>query len=161
MSSAQNGFYGLGIAPGLFKKIKDIGYTQPTPIQSRAIPIGMEGKDIIGIAQTGTGKTLAYGIPMIQRLARTKGKGLVLAPTRELAIQIREALKPFTLAMHMRTAVVIGGESQVPQVRALKKNPRIIVATPGRLLDLVGQRRVRLGDVCILVLDVSPPRSSA
>jgi ATP-dependent RNA helicase RhlE len=153
MNPAQNGFRGLGIAPGLFKKIKDIGYTHPTPIQGKAIPLGMEGKDIIGIAQTGTGKTLAYGIPMIQRLARTKGKGLVLAPTRELAIQIREAIKPFTLAVHMRTAVVIGGEPQAPQVRALKKNPRIIVATPGRLIDLVGQRRVRLNDVCILVLD--------
>jgi ATP-dependent RNA helicase RhlE len=153
MVPAKNGFYGLGIAPKLFKKIKDIGFETPTPIQSRAIPLAMEGKDVIGIAQTGTGKTLAYGIPMIQRLAREKGKALVLAPTRELAIQIREALKPFTLVMHMRTAVVIGGEAQGPQVRALKKKPRIIVATPGRLIDLVGQRHARLKDVRVLVLD--------
>jgi ATP-dependent RNA helicase RhlE len=153
MNPMQNGFYGLGIAPSLFKKVEDVGYTVPTPIQSKAIPLGIEGKDIIGIAQTGTGKTLAYGIPMIQRLAREKGKALVLAPTRELAVQIREALKPFTLAMQMRTAVVIGGESQVPQVKALRKNPRIIVATPGRLIDLLGQRHVRLNDVRVLVLD--------
>jgi ATP-dependent RNA helicase RhlE len=153
LSSTESGFYGLGIAPVLFKKIEDLGYTVPTPIQRKAIPIATEGKDIIGIAQTGTGKTLAYGVPMIQRLARMKGKGLVLAPTRELAMQIRDALKPFTLAMHMRTAVVIGGESQVPQVRALKKGPRIIVATPGRLIDLLGQRHVRLNDVSVLVLD--------
>jgi ATP-dependent RNA helicase RhlE len=153
MVSVDNGFYGLGIAPRLFKKIRDVGYERPTPIQSKAIPLAIEGKDVIGIAQTGTGKTLAYGIPMIQRLARDKGKGLVLAPTRELAMQIREALKPFTLAMQMRTAVVIGGEAQAPQVRALKKAPRIIVATPGRLIDLLGQRHVRLGDVRVLVLD--------
>ena len=153
MNPANSGFYGLGIAPKLFKKIMDVGHETPTPIQSKAIPIAIEGKDVIGIAQTGTGKTLAYGIPMIQRLAREKGKALVLAPTRELAIQIREALKPFTLAMQMRTSVVIGGESQVPQVRSLRKNPRIIVATPGRLIDLLGQRHVRLNDVCVLVLD--------
>ena len=153
MNPVKNDFYGLGIAPKLFKKIMDMGYEAPTPIQSKAIPIAIEGKDVIGIAQTGTGKTLAYGIPMIQRLAREKGKALVLAPTRELAIQIREALKPFTLAMQMRTSVVIGGESQVPQVRSLRKNPRIIVATPGRLIDLLGQRQVRLNDVCVLVLD--------
>jgi ATP-dependent RNA helicase RhlE len=153
MNPASEGFYGLGIAPKLFKKIKDVGFKTPTPIQRKAIPLAMEGKDVIGIAQTGTGKTLAYGIPMIQRLARQKGKALVLAPTRELAMQIREALKPFTLAMHMRTAVVIGGEPQGPQVKALKRKPRIIVATPGRLIDLVGQRHVRLKDVCILVLD--------
>jgi len=153
MNPGNEGFYGLGIAPKLFKKIKDMGFETPTPIQRKAIPLAMEGKDVIGIAQTGTGKTLAYGIPMIQRLARQKGKALVLAPTRELAMQIREALKPFTLAMHMRTAVVIGGEPQGPQVRALKKKPRIIVATPGRLIDLLGQRHVRLKDVCILVLD--------
>jgi len=148
-----NGFYGLGIAPKLFKKVRDVGFEVPTPIQRKAIPLAIEGKDVIGIAQTGTGKTLAYAIPMIQRLARLKGKALVLAPTRELAMQIREAIKPFSLAMHMRTAVVIGGESQGPQVRALKRKPRIIVATPGRLIDLMGQGHARLKDVRILVLD--------
>ena len=153
MGPMNGGFYGLGIAPRLFKKIQDVGFKTPTPIQLKAIPVAIEGKDVIGIAQTGTGKTLAYGIPMIQRLARQKGKALVLAPTRELAMQIREALKPFSFVMHMRTAVVIGGESQGPQVKALKKKPRIVVATPGRLIDLMGQRHIRLKDVRVLVLD--------
>jgi ATP-dependent RNA helicase RhlE len=148
-----SGFYGLGIAPKLLEKIDALGYTTATPIQHKAIPIAATGKDIVGIAQTGTGKTLAYGIPMIQRLARKKGKGLVLAPTRELAIQIREALKPFTLALHMKTAVLIGGEAQGRQVAALRRKPRIILATPGRLIDLLNQRCLDLDDVHVLVLD--------
>jgi ATP-dependent RNA helicase RhlE len=153
MSAAQSGFYALGIAPGLLEKIEDLGYDIPTPIQLKAIPIAIEGKDVVGIAQTGTGKTLAFGIPMIQRLAQQKGKGLVLAPTRELAIQVRDAAEPFGRALGMRTAVLIGGEPQRGQVRALKKRPRVIVATPGRLIDLVGQHLVRLDDVRVLVLD--------
>ena len=153
MSSAKGGFYGLGIAPGLLQKIEDLGYETPTPIQLKAIPIANEGKDVVGIAQTGTGKTLAFGIPMIQRLAKKKGRGLVLTPTRELAIQVRDAIRPFSRALGMKTAVLIGGEPQRGQVRALKKKPRIIVATPGRLIDLVGQRLVRLDDVNVLILD--------
>jgi ATP-dependent RNA helicase RhlE len=153
MKTMQNGFYGLGIAPRLLDKTEALGYTTATPIQLKAIPIAIQGKDIIGIAQTGTGKTLAYGIPMIQHLAKKKGKGLVLAPTRELAIQIRDALRPFTQALQMKTAVLIGGESKVPQVAALRKKPRIIVATPGRLIDLLGQRCLSLSDVGVLVLD--------
>jgi ATP-dependent RNA helicase RhlE len=149
----QKGFYGLGIAPKLIEKIEGLGYTTATPIQHKAIPIAITGKDVVGIAQTGTGKTIAYGIPMIQRLAREKGKGLVLAPTRELAIQIRDALRPFTLALHMKTAVLIGGEPKGPQVAALKRKPRIILATPGRLIDLLGQRCLHLDDVHVLVLD--------
>lgn len=149
----QNGFYGLGIAPKILDKIESVGYDIATPIQHKAIPIAITGKDIIGIAQTGTGKTLAYGIPMIQRLTRKKGRGLVLAPTRELAIQIREALRPFTLALGMRTAVIIGGEAMRSQILALKKKPRIIVGTPGRIIDLLGQRMLRLDDVHVLVLD--------
>jgi ATP-dependent RNA helicase RhlE len=153
MNPMQNSFYGLGIAPRLLDKIDTLGYTMATPIQHKAIPIAIDGKDIIGIAQTGTGKTLAYGIPMIQRLAKKKGKALVLAPTRELAIQIRDALKPFMLALQMRSAVVIGGESMARQVTSLKKHPHIIVATPGRLIDLLGRRHLRLDDVHVLVLD--------
>jgi len=153
MNAAQNDFYGLGIAPGLLEKIEDLGYDTPTPIQLKAIPIANEGKDVIGIAQTGTGKTLAFGIPMIQRLAKMKGGGLVLTPTRELAIQVRDAILPFAQALGMKTAVLIGGEPQRGQVRALKRKPRIIVATPGRLIDLVGQRLVRLDDVNVLILD--------
>jgi ATP-dependent RNA helicase RhlE len=153
MNPTQNGFYGLGIAPRLLDKIESTGYTTATPIQLKAMPIAIEGKDIIGIAQTGTGKTLAYGIPMIQRLAKRKSKGLVLAPTRELAIQIRDALKPFTLALQMRSAVFIGGESIARQIASLKRHPHIMVATPGRLIDLLGRRHLRLDDVHVLVLD--------
>ncbi|MGD8627736.1 MAG: DEAD/DEAH box helicase [bacterium] len=153
MNSTQNSFYGLGIAPRLLDKIDTLGYKTATPIQQKAIPIAIDGKDVIGIAQTGTGKTLAYGIPMIQHLAKKKGKALVLAPTRELAIQIREALKPFTLALHMRSAVLIGGESMGRQVASLKQQPHVLVATPGRLIDLLGRRHLRLDDVQVLVLD--------
>ncbi|MFC1799530.1 DEAD/DEAH box helicase [Candidatus Eisenbacteria bacterium] len=153
MNPRHENFYGLGIAPKLLEKIASLGYSKPTPIQHKAIPFAIDGKDIVGIAQTGTGKTLAYGVPMIQRLNQKKGKGLVLAPTRELAIQINAHLKPFTQALRMGTAVVIGGERMGKQVAALKRDPRIIVATPGRLIDLMEQRIVRLNDVNVLVLD--------
>jgi ATP-dependent RNA helicase RhlE len=153
MNPTQDSFYGLGIAPGLMQKIQDLGFETPTPIQLKAIPLANEGKDVIGIAQTGTGKTLAFGIPMVQRLAQKKGRGLVLTPTRELAIQVRAAMMPFAAVLRMGTAVLIGGEPIRGQVRALKKNPRIIVATPGRLIDHMEQRFVNLSDVNILVLD--------
>ena len=149
----RNGFYGLSIAPALLEKIEKLGFSVPTPIQHKAIPIAIEGKDIIGIAQTGTGKTLAFGIPMVQRLAQKKGRGLVLVPTRELALQVREALMSFAQALGMGVTVLIGGESLVPQVSSLRKNPRIIIATPGRLIDHIDRRNVRLDDTHILVLD--------
>jgi ATP-dependent RNA helicase RhlE len=149
----QADFYGLGIAPKLLEQLNRLRFTVPTPIQQKAIPIAIEGKDIIGVAQTGTGKTLAFGIPLIQRLAQIRGRGMVLVPTRELAIQVNETLLPFTKAAGMSTAVLIGGESMMFQFIALRKNPRIIVATPGRLLDFVGQQRLRLDDVGILILD--------
>jgi len=153
MNPRHENFYGLGIAPKLLEKIGSLGYSTPTPIQHKAIPFAIEGKDIVGIAQTGTGKTLAYGVPMIQRLNQKSGKGLVLAPTRELAIQINAHLKPFTQALRMGTAVLIGGERMGKQIAAIKRNPRIIVATPGRLIDLMEQKIVRLNDVHVLVLD--------
>jgi ATP-dependent RNA helicase RhlE len=149
----HDGFYGLNIAPGLLEAINKLGFKTPTPIQEKAIPIAIEGKDVIGIAQTGTGKTIAFGLPMIQRLAQKKGRGLVLVPTRELAIQVNDTLKHFTQTYGMGTAVLIGGESMMMQVIALRKIPRIIVATPGRLLDHIGQHRIRLDDVSVLVLD--------
>ncbi|OQA92242.1 MAG: ATP-dependent RNA helicase RhlE [Elusimicrobia bacterium ADurb.Bin231] len=152
-TNSHDSFYGLGIAPGLLQVLTKLGFDKPTPIQYKAIPHAVEGKDIIGIAQTGTGKTLAYGIPMIQRLAQKKGRGLVLVPTRELAIQVNDAIKKFAHASAMETAVLIGGESSLRQIEALKKNPRIIVATPGRLNDLIGQRQARVSDVNVLVLD--------
>lgn len=153
MQNSNVGFFGLGIAPGLLEAISKLGFEKPTPIQYKAIPIAIEGKDVIGIAQTGTGKTIAFGVPLIQRLAQKRGRGLVIVPTRELAIQVNETLKKFTPAFGMETAVLIGGESMLLQTIAIRKNPRIIVATPGRLLDHIGQHRIRLDDVHTLVLD--------
>lgn len=148
-----NDFYGLTIAPRLLEKLDSLGFQTPTPIQYKAIPIIIEGKDMIGIAQTGTGKTLAFGIPMIQRLAQKKGRGLILVPTRELALQAKEALISFAQTLNMGIAVLIGGESLIPQIKSLKKDPRIIIATPGRITDHLVQRNLRLDGVHILILD--------
>ena len=149
----HTGFSGLGIAPGLLDGIARLNFTEPTPIQHRSIPVGLEGKDLIAVAQTGTGKTLAFGIPMIQRLAQIKGCGLVLLPTRELAIQVNESLQAVGKHLKLRTAVLIGGASEGPQKRALRNKPRIIIATPGRLVDFLEQGVVNLSGVQILVLD--------
>ncbi|MEI7640701.1 MAG: DEAD/DEAH box helicase [bacterium] len=146
-------FFGLGIAPGLLEVIEKLKFTVPTPIQQKAIPLAVEGKDVIGIAQTGTGKTLAFGIPMIQRLAQMPGKGLVVVPTRELAMQVNETLVKLAPTFKMKTAVLIGGQSMVPQLASLRNNPTIIVATPGRLIDHMERKTVKLNDVKVLVLD--------
>ena len=146
-------FFGLGIAPGILEILQRIKFVIPTPIQQKAIPVAIEGKDLIGVAQTGTGKTLAFGIPLIQRLAGLKGRALILAPVRELALQIDEALRPFVNGSGLRTAVLIGGASMYNQVQALRRQPRILIATPGRLIDHLEQRTTSLADVKILVLD--------
>jgi ATP-dependent RNA helicase RhlE len=146
-------FRSLGIAENILKTLDRLGFTTPTPIQHHCIPTGIEGKDVIGIAQTGTGKTLAFGIPMIMRLARFKGKGLILLPTRELAIQVDEALIQIGGPIGLRTAVLIGGEPIGRQKAALAKKPHIFIATPGRLLDHMDQCTLRLDDVTQLVLD--------
>lgn len=148
-----SGFYGLGIAPGILEILEKLHYTTPTPIQHQAIPIAIQGKDVVGVAQTGTGKTLAFGVPMIQILARTKGRGLVLVPTRELALQVDEMLHAVGRPLGLRTAVLIGGASMKPQLEAIAKHPHIIVATPGRLIDHLKQSTVKLDAVHILVLD--------
>ncbi len=147
------GFQGLGIAPKILEILANKQFTTPTPIQQQSIPSGIEGKDIVGIAQTGTGKTFAFGIPMIQRLAQGKGRGLVVVPTRELAYQVEESLKTFAPAFGIRTAVLIGGASMHLQRNMIRANPRIIIATPGRLNDHLEQRTITLREVSILVLD--------
>ena len=153
VSKDKGSFFGLGIAPGLLEVLDALKFTVPTPIQETAIPIAIEGKDVIGVAQTGTGKTLAFGIPMVQRLAQGRGRGLVLVPTRELALQVTEDLTKLVRAFKLRTAVIIGGESMGRQIRQLKEHPNIIIATPGRRNDHIEHRQVRLSDVTILVLD--------
>jgi ATP-dependent RNA helicase RhlE len=149
----QSSFLNLGIAPRLLEALATAKFTSPTPIQEKSIPVAIEGKDIIGIAQTGTGKTLAFGIPMLQRLAAVKGRGLILVPTRELALQVEESLMKIGKLTGLRTAVLIGGASMGRQIDMIQKNPHVIVATPGRLIDIMEQRRINLNDVRVLVLD--------
>jgi ATP-dependent RNA helicase RhlE len=149
----STGFSGLGIAPGLLAAIGRLKFTEPTPIQRQSIPVGLEGKDIIAIAQTGTGKTLAFGIPVLQRLAQLRGRALVLLPTRELALQVDESLQAVGRQQGLRTTVVIGGASEGSQKLSLRRNPRVIIATPGRLVDFIERKIVHLSDVEILILD--------
>ncbi len=146
-------FYGLGIAPKILDILERIKFKVPTPIQFKALPLAIEGKDVVGIAQTGTGKTHAFAIPMVQRLAQRKGVGLVLAPTRELAIQIDEAIQGIAHPFGIKTACLIGGAPMHPQTQALRKNPRIVIATPGRLIDHIGQWNFLPAEVAMLVLD--------
>jgi ATP-dependent RNA helicase RhlE len=129
-------------------------FTTPTPIQYKAIPPAVEGKDVIGIAQTGTGKTLAFGVPLIQRIMQTKeGIGLIILPTRELALQVNEMLLKVGRTLGIRTAVLIGGASMSYQIQALRRNPHIIIGTPGRIIDHLNQRTLNLRKVIILILD--------
>lgn len=146
-------FHGLGIAPLLLEALERLRFTSPTPIQQQAIPIAVQGKDIVGIAQTGTGKTLAYGIPMIQRLAQAKGNALVIVPTRELALQVEETLQQVGRTIGLRITVLIGGMPYGPQRRDLSRNPHVIIATPGRLIDHLEQKTFRLNDSRIIVFD--------
>ena len=146
-------FYGLGIAPKILELLNRMKFKTPTPIQYKAIPIAIEGQDIVGVAQTGTGKTIAFGIPMVQRLAQGPGRALVLVPTRELALQVDEAIHKFAQLLGIRSAVLIGGASMYNQIKMLRRNPRIIIATPGRLNDHLRQRTFRLNEFRILVLD--------
>ena len=152
-NDAALGFSTLGIAPRLLEVLRQLKFKVPTPIQHQSIPAGLEGKDIMGIAQTGTGKTMAFGIPMVQRLQNFTGRGLVLVPTRELALQVEEAIQKIGRTVGLNTAVLIGGEPIHRQLRALRNRPRIIIATPGRLIDHLEQRTVTLQDIKILVLD--------
>ncbi|KKU90935.1 MAG: DEAD/DEAH box helicase domain protein [Candidatus Jorgensenbacteria bacterium GW2011_GWA1_48_11] len=151
--SEHSNFYGLGIAPGILEVIAKLNFKIPTPIQEQSIPVAIEGKDLMGIAQTGTGKTLAFGIPLIQRVLRGVGLGLVVAPTRELALQIDETLRKVGTPLNLRTAVLIGGESISRQIRDLHRSPQIIIGTPGRILDHLGQRTVSFQKVSVLILD--------
>lgn len=151
--SETSGFHGLGIAPKLLDMITHAGFHKPTPIQAQAIPAAIQGKDVMGVAQTGTGKTLAFGIPMIQRLAQTGGRGLVVLPTRELAMQVDESLRKVGARIGLRTAVLIGGASMRPQLDAIRKNPHVIIATPGRLNDHLEQKTLRLDKVSVAILD--------
>lgn len=153
MSQREKTFYHLGIAPEMLQILEKMKFAVPTPIQHQAIPVALEGKDIMGVAQTGTGKTMAFGIPIVQRLAAEGGQALILVPTRELAMQVKQALMPFLRAFQMKTAVLIGGVKMTGQIADVKRGPDIIIATPGRLNDFIYQAMIDLGNVHVVVLD--------
>lgn len=153
-------FQSLGLSKGLLSAIAEIGYDTPTPIQEKAIPLVLQGKDLMGLAQTGTGKTAAFGLPLIDRLmeenTRPQARGtraLILAPTRELVNQIAKNLISFLKKTPLRVTSVVGGVSINAQIKRLSKGTDILVATPGRLLDLVDREAVDLGTASYLVLD--------
>jgi ATP-dependent RNA helicase RhlE len=143
----------LGVSKSLLDILYRLKWVTPTPIQGQAIPIALSGKDVVGIAQTGTGKTLAFALPMLQRIGTVGGRGLVILPTRELALQVDETLHKLGRSLGLRTAVLIGGASMHKQIQDIHKKPHIIVATPGRLIDLLQQKVVKLDQTAVLVLD--------
>lgn len=150
-------FEELGIIEPILVALRKKGYNQPTPIQEQAIPAISSGQDVLASAQTGTGKTAAFSIPLLQRLAAKKNnsgvKGLVLTPTRELAIQVAENINNYGGNLSVRTVLVYGGVSQTDQVKKVRRGCDLIIATPGRLMDLIQQRVISLSQVEILVID--------
>ena len=152
-------FQSLGLSRELLLAIEQEGYTTPTPVQAQSIPPLLNGRDVLGVAQTGTGKTAAFALPVLQVMNRSKPQGkrhirtLVLSPTRELAAQIDERFSAYSEHLDIRHKVIFGGVKQNPQVRALEKGIDVLVATPGRLLDLIGQGYIDLGRVEFFVLD--------
>ena len=156
----MNDFNSLGLAKPILQALAAEGYTTPTPIQAQAIPLVLEGRDLLGIAQTGTGKTAAFALPILQRLAADKKPAprrgcrcLVLSPTRELATQIADSFRTYGKHMGLSVAVVFGGVKYGPQVRALAAGVDILVATPGRLIDHLEQKVANLSEVEVFVLD--------
>jgi ATP-dependent RNA helicase RhlE len=153
----MNNFKTMGLHPALLDAILDKGYTTPTPVQAGAIPPTLEGRDVFSLAQTGTGKTAAFAIPILHRLyangAPNDLRVLILAPTRELAIQIDASFRVYGAKLKPRMALIYGGVSQKPQEQALRNRPVIVTATPGRLLDLYAQGHIKLNNIEILVLD--------
>lgn len=150
----------LGLAPAINSALAAAGLMEPTPIQSQAIPLALQGHDVLGLAQTGTGKTLAYGLPLIEHLLAQPGKpsaqtarALILAPTRELVNQIADSLRSLTKKTKLHVATVVGGQSIGRQIGTLNRGTDILVATPGRLIDLIERKAVRLETVRHLVLD--------
>ncbi len=150
----------LGLTPRLITNLETLGISEPTPIQKQAIPHAMNGRDVMGLAQTGTGKTLAFGLPILMSMIRQEGRpapktarSLVLAPTRELAKQITENLRSYCEGTSIRVDLIVGGVSMGPQIDRLKRGSHLLVATPGRLIDLLERKAVRLDQTGFLVLD--------
>jgi len=153
-------FTDLQLAEPILRAVTDEGYTTPTPIQVQSIPPLLQGRDLLGVAQTGTGKTAAFSLPLLHHLAATNRKAqsqkplaLILTPTRELASQINDSLRTYGRHLHLRSCVIFGGASARPQIQAVRRGVHIVVATPGRLLDLMNRGHVRLDAIELLVLD--------
>ena len=150
-------FTSLGLGAKITTALTEQGYVEPTPIQAKAIPVILEGRDIIGVAQTGTGKTAAFVLPLLERLSAAPSakhmRALVVAPTRELVAQIEENIRAYGRHLPLRYATIFGGVGEGPQIQALRRGVDIAVATPGRLLDLMQQRHVNFADLQVLVLD--------
>ncbi|MEM8525703.1 MAG: DEAD/DEAH box helicase [Bacteroidota bacterium] len=161
MSQTKTTFKDLALVEPILQALEDKDYENPTPIQEKAIPLVLKRKDVLGCAQTGTGKTAAFAIPIIQLIHRIEGKeggfpklrALIVTPTRELAIQIDENIQAYSKYTNVKHAVIFGGVKQHQQVEQLKRGVHILVATPGRLLDLQGQGLISLNDIKIFVLD--------
>jgi ATP-dependent RNA helicase RhlE len=168
MSSTPS-FEELGLRPELLRAVADSGYTHPTPIQAQAIPVILDGRDVMGGAQTGTGKTAGFALPILQKLlpmanvspspARHPVRALILAPTRELAIQVEEAVKTYGKYTGLRSTCVFGGVDIKQQLPIVRAGVEILVATPGRLLDHIEQKSINLGQVEIFVLERSRPHA--
>ncbi|THJ10874.1 MAG: DEAD/DEAH box helicase [Nitrospira sp. CG24C] len=155
-TSVHTSFHTLGLSEPLLRDLTAAGLLVPTPIQAQAIPPALEGRDVIGCAQTGTGKTAAFVVPMIERLAilpKGQPQALILAPTRELALQICTSIEKLGRSHHISATVVVGGSDMQAQIRGLRQRPDIIVATPGRLLDHMWNGTINLAPIKILVLD--------
>lgn len=151
-------FRALQLSPQVLNAIQEAGYTEPTPIQLAAIPEVMAGHDVIGIAQTGTGKTAAFVLPILTKLMTHNGqrqgtRALIVAPTRELVVQIEENVRAYAKHLPLRMATIYGGVSERPQIAALRSGVDLVVATPGRLIDLMGQRQTNFSGIAFLVLD--------
>ena len=153
-------FDSLGLAPALLRALAEQGYTTPTPIQIQAIPLIMDGNDLLGGAQTGTGKTAAFGLPLLNRLSKQtapnasrKPRALILVPTRELAVQVNDSLRSYAKHLRMNFCTIFGGAGMGPQVETLRRGVDVIVATPGRLIDHMERGTVRLDEIEVLVLD--------
>lgn len=146
-------FSDFGLSSKLLGRLAALAYVTPTPIQTKTIPLGIEGKDVIGLAQTGTGKTLAFALPMLHHLGRSDKKGLVIVPTRELAAQVAETFQKIGDELALRGALLIGGAAMSQQFAALSRDPHILVGTPGRILDHLERGPKLLSQVGVLVLD--------
>lgn len=149
-------FQSLGLDAAILKAVRDTGYTEPTPIQKEAIPVVLRRKDLIGIAQTGTGKTAAFTLPILSMLAAAPAHGiraLVVAPTRELVVQIEENVRAYARHLPLTVATIFGGVSEKPQIKALEQGADLVIATPGRLLDIIRGREKAFAHIEFLVLD--------